>query len=80
MTPEAATKPETAVAIERTEWRVRDLVARIRSEYAEMPGLCLTQTQAERLWGLDSLMCEHVLAALIQAGYLRPTPRGYIRA
>jgi hypothetical protein len=57
MTPEAATKPAAAVAIMRTEWRVSDLVAPIRSEHAEMPGLCLTQTQAERLWGLDSLMC-----------------------
>jgi hypothetical protein len=60
--------------------RVQSLVARIRSEYMEMPGLCLTQRQAERLWGLDALTCKSLLSALTDAGYLRSTPRGYIRA
>jgi hypothetical protein len=55
-------------------------VARIRSEYSEMPGLCLTQPQAERLLGLDDLTCGSVLAALTDAGYLRLTARGYVRA
>ena len=56
------------------------VVSRIRSEYEEMPGLCLTRPQAERLWGLDPDICEAVLAALVDAGFLKSTTRGYLRA
>jgi hypothetical protein len=52
---------------------------RVRSEYAEMPGLCLTRAQAQRLWGLDSSTCDAVLTALVDAGYLRATARGFLR-
>jgi hypothetical protein len=65
------------------EWReerVTDIITRIRAEYMEMPGLCLTARQAQRLWGVDPLTCDAILAALTDAGYLRTTPRGYIRA
>ena len=55
-------------------------LARARSEYLEMPGLSLTQAQAQRLWGLDAQACETVLAALLQAGFLRRTSQGgYVR-
>jgi hypothetical protein len=29
----------------------RDLLERIRAEYREMPGLCVSPTQAALLWG-----------------------------
>jgi hypothetical protein len=29
------------------------LLARVRAEFCEMPGLCLTARQARRLWALD---------------------------
>jgi hypothetical protein len=32
---------------------LKDLLNRVRGEYAEMPGLTLTLAQAQRLWGLD---------------------------
>lgn len=59
--------------------RVTDLVGLIRSEYAEMPGLCLTRQQVQRLWLLEPEACDHVLRALVDAGYLRLTSVGYIR-
>ena len=40
---------------------------RIRAEFAEMPGLCLTVQQAARLWNLDLATCERVLRELVDA-------------
>jgi hypothetical protein len=53
------------------------LVARIRSEYAEMPGLRVTLAQACRLWQLDVPMCEMLLDGLVQEGFLRHTDTGF---
>ncbi len=55
---------------------VRDLTACVKQEYLEMPGLALTQVQAQRLFGLDSLTFEAVFGALIDAGFLRRTIGG----
>ena len=59
--------------------RVRDLVGLIRSEYDEMPGLSLTRAQVQRLWLLEPAACDNVLHVLVDAGYLRLTPGGYVR-
>jgi hypothetical protein len=59
--------------------RVSDLVGLIRSEYEEMPGLCLTRAQVQRLWLLEPAACDTVLRTLVDAGYLRFTPGGYVR-
>jgi hypothetical protein len=59
--------------------RVTDLVRLIRSEYDEMPGLCLTPAQMQRLWLLEPGTCDQVLRALVDAGYLRLTSIGYVR-
>jgi hypothetical protein len=42
----------------------------IRSEYLEMPGLCLTCAQAQRLFGLDPLTCSSLLASLTKDKFL----------
>lgn len=55
---------------------LRDLTARLRGEYLEMPGLALTFRQACRLFGLDAETCDVVLATLTEEGFLRCTPRG----
>lgn len=55
---------------------LRDLIARLRDEYLEMPGLALTPRQACRLFGLDADTCRAVLGTLTQEGFLRCTPRG----
>jgi DNA-binding IclR family transcriptional regulator len=46
------------------------ILHRIRGEYLEMPGLRLTQQQAQRLWGLDRASCVHILDALTETGFL----------
>jgi hypothetical protein len=60
--------------------RITDLITVIRAEYEEMPCLCLTREQVQRLWGLEPSACDHTLRALVDAGYLRLTTNGYVRA
>lgn len=62
-------KPETALAL-------HELLGRIESEYREMPGMCVTVPQAQRLWGLDSKTCSFVLMTLVERRILRRTARG----
>ena len=50
-----------------------DLLRLVRAEYREMPGLRLTQRQAQRLWNLDSTTCEGILEALESTRFLRRT-------
>jgi hypothetical protein len=50
--------------------RHEPLLARIRSEFLEMPGLHLTVAQAQRLWGLDEPTCREILAALVDMRFL----------
>ncbi len=56
--------------------RHEGLVRRVRAEFLEMPGLCLTLEQAQRLWSLEPRTCEAVLTSLIDARFLRRTDRG----
>jgi hypothetical protein len=57
------------------------LVQRIEGEYHEMPGLKLTEAQAQRLWNLDPDTCHIVLVTLMQRRFLRRTATGmYVRA
>ena len=46
------------------------LLARIRGEYREMPGLRLTAQQGSRLWALDRDECEELLRVLTDQGFL----------
>lgn len=52
------------------------LEARVRSEYAEMPGLLLTIPQATRLFGMSPAACEDLLADLVRRGILESRPGG----
>jgi hypothetical protein len=52
------------------ETRLR-LLARIRSEYTEMPGLRLTRDQASRLWSLPHDICDRLFVELERQGFLR---------
>ena len=53
-----------------------DVLSRVEGEYHEMPGMCVTRMQAQRLWGLDSTTCELVLTTLLERGVVRRTSRG----
>ena len=46
------------------------MLRRIQGEFLEMPGLRLTCRQAQRLWNLDQLVCESLLAALVDVHFL----------
>jgi hypothetical protein len=75
------TERETSSLAPGTGDVVAAWLERVRGEYLEMPGLSLTRTQAQRLWGLDPEACEALLDALLQAGFLRRTNQGgYVRA
>jgi hypothetical protein len=54
------------------------LVARVRGEFIEMPGLQLTMAQAARLWGLDITACRNVVDVLVESAFLRWTDGGKI--
>ena len=66
-------------AITAPPTRVTDLVGLIRAEYVEMPGLSLTRAQAQRLWLLEPDVCDNILRAMVDAGFLRQTSGGYVR-
>ena len=51
------TEPQTTPALV-------ELLQRVEGEHREMPGLSLTVSQAERLWGLDRSTCAFVLTTL----------------
>ena len=46
------------------------LLERIRAEYLEMPGLCLTSEQVQRLCGVERTICQLVLDSLVDAKFL----------
>ena len=60
---------------------IRDVLLRVQGEYRDMPGLKLTEAQAQRLLGIDCDTCPVVLSALIERKFLRQTANGlYVRA
>jgi hypothetical protein len=71
LTYRVAIPPATAMATLQTD--LTDLLRLIRAEYRELPGLRLTQRQAQRLWNLDSTTCEAALDQLEAARFLRRT-------
>ena len=56
------------------------LERRIRAEFDELPGMCLTLEQVTRLLGADNRTCTEALNALLLAGYLTKRDRVYRRA
>lgn len=77
--PDPQKLPEKAMIADRTT--VADWVHLIRAEYLEIPGLHLTRSQVQRLWGLDTVTCEALLKALVDVRFLRQTQSGaYVRA
>jgi hypothetical protein len=59
---------------------VAGLSERIRSEYKEMPCLCLTLPQASRFWNVDRDTCQSALDQLVDEGVLVQGRFGYLRA
>ena len=55
---------------------MEQMLRRIQGEFLEMPGLQLTCRQAQRLWNLDAVVCESLLAALVDVRFLVQTSDG----
>jgi hypothetical protein len=53
------------------------LLARVRGEYLEMPGLRLTLSQACRLWQVDAETCERLLEHLVRVNFLCQIAGGF---
>lgn len=68
--------PHTVRKREPPAAALHDILRRIEGEYREMPGMCVTAPQAQRLWGLDATTCDVVLRTLVDCRFLRRTPRG----
>lgn len=52
------------------------VMLRIRSEYLEMPGLRLTCSQAQRLFGIGEQVCAKLLDDLVAHGFLARQANG----
>jgi hypothetical protein len=48
----------------------KELLNRVQAEFREMPGLRITKKQLERLCGLERLLCQAILDALVDDGFL----------
>ena len=60
---------------------IRDVLQRAQGEYRDMPGLKLTEAQAQRLLGIDCDTCAVILSTLIERRFLKRTSKGlYVRA
>ena len=58
---------------------IEGLLARVRGEFLEMPGLTVTEAQARRLWGVDNPTCQQLLSRLLEVQFLARTPDGHYR-
>ena len=56
--------------------RLDEAIELMKMEYAEMPDLKLTFSQARRLWNLSDELCERALTALTRSGFLTRTGDG----
>lgn len=55
------------------------LLQRVRGEFEEMPCLCLTRVQVQRLFDLREDVCKRLLARLVDEGTLTCGPDGRYR-
>jgi hypothetical protein len=68
-----APRTKTEKGIVRT---LDTVIERLRAEFMEMPGLRLTSEQVQRLCGVERMVCQMVLDALVDAKFLVRKPDG----
>jgi DNA-binding GntR family transcriptional regulator len=56
-----------------------EVLARLRAEYLEMPGMRLTAAQVQRLCGVERTTCQWALDRLVAAKFLCVKDGGYAR-
>lgn len=54
------------------------LLTRIKSEFNESPGMCLTLRQGSRLWGIAPDECAKLVERLVREDFLRWTQNGEV--
>lgn len=59
---------------------VESLEQRVAAEFAEMPGMSLTEAQARRLFNIPQPTCAKVLDTLVRCGVLRRCADGQYRS
>ena len=65
---------------DRAHEQVSDVILqRVCGEFLEMPGLRLTPSQAQRLWGLDERTCQLLLEYLVDTKFLCRSAHGHYR-
>jgi hypothetical protein len=82
MSTAQAVKPLVDRGFMLPERQQRDaLLALLRAEYWEMPGLALTRAQVERLWQLNRDLSTALLSQLECEGFLHRTAKDtYVRS
>jgi hypothetical protein len=71
-----STAKEMGVEMNALQATVADWLQIIRGEFQEMPGLQLTRSQAQRLWGVDASTCDALLDELVSSRFLKRTHSG----
>ena len=66
--------------LQERKMRLRDLEARVQSEYLEMPGQRLTVAQASKLWNVTETVAHVVLDRLVERRFLRHVGPYYFRS
>ena len=59
--------------------QAQDLHLRIQAEFAEMPGMKLTLSQASRLFNVERTVCERVLETLVHKRLLSQSGAMFVR-
>lgn len=81
LVPGGTPRQMALAAVQENVMELPALVARVRAEFLEMPGLRLSFEEATRLWGMDAAVCRTVVESLVQASFLRRAHDGtFLRA
>ena len=56
---------------------LQEVLRQLRAEFLEMPGLRLNAAQVQRLCGMERMICQTALDALVDERFLRVSPDGY---
>lgn len=56
---------------------LQEVLRQLRAEFLEMPGLRLNAAQVQRLCGVEGMICQTALDALVDERFLRVSLDGY---
>jgi hypothetical protein len=65
-------------SVAQNQTGVESTLHRMQRDFLAMPGLRLTSRQAQRLWGLDAMICDALLKALVDVRFLVEADGTYV--